>query len=156
MADETDYAGEGEGTPSQQALDSQLAGQQAIASANYQGRIALAKTQVSEAVAEGADAAQGRELLGRLDDMAEFQTGDDNAEVYKEFKAFIKGGAASQVAQAPPPAPQRRPAPKRYGEMTSEERGKMSSAEIDAMLARQAGGEPQRPNPRVISKRMDR
>ncbi len=74
MAD--DYM-EDDGTPSQKALDSQLQQGNIVAAANYQGRIALAKTQVMEAVQEGADSAAGRDLLGRLDQMAEFPDSED-------------------------------------------------------------------------------
>ena len=101
-----DYTDEGEGTPSQQALDAQERQKAMVEQAGFLGRIALARTQVSEAVAEGADATKGRELLGQLDDMAEFpNAGGDNAEVYKEFKAFIRGGAAPSGQGATPVAP---------------------------------------------------
>ena len=154
MAENDDYT-EGDATPSQAALDAQIQHSATIEQAGYLGQIGLARTQVAEAVAEGADATKGRELLGRLDDMAQFPSAEGNAEVYKDFKAFIKGGPVAQ-SPTPTPTPARRPQSKRYSDMTSEERGKMSSAEIDALTARQAGGEPQRPSPRVISKRMDR
>lgn len=97
-----------EGSPSQVALDQQLRQSQLIEQAGYLGRIGLARTQISEAVQEGADAVKGRELLGRLDDMIEFPTaGDDSSEVYKEFKTFIKGGTAPVAAPSQPPSPPR-------------------------------------------------
>ena len=102
MADD-DYMGEDGATPSQAALDAQLQHKATIEQAGYLGRIALARTQVSEAVAEGADAAAGRELLGRLDDMAEFPSEGDNAEVYKDSKAFIRGGPVAQAPMTPKP-----------------------------------------------------
>ena len=111
MAENDDYT-EGEGTPSQQALDSQLQQGNVVAAANYQGRIALAKTQVMEAVQEGSDSAAGRELLGDLDNLAEFPDAGDHAEVYSRFKTFIKSGAApvappgqGAAPESPAPAP---------------------------------------------------
>ena len=116
MADD-DFMEGSDATPSQAALDAQLQQKAMIDQAGFLGRIALARTQVSDAVAEGADAVKGRELLGQLDDMAEFPDAGDHAEVYKEFKTFIKGGAASQAAQAPPAAPA--PAPKKVNSAAS-------------------------------------
>ncbi len=102
MADD-DFT-QSDATPSQAALDSQMKEGNLVAAANYQGRIALAKTQVMEAVQEGADSAAGRELLGRLDQMSEFPESEDAADVYKTFKTFIKGGAVpvAPSGQKPP------------------------------------------------------
>ena len=98
---------EGDSTPSQAALDAQMQQGNLVAAANYQGRIALAKTQVMEAVQEGADSAAGRELLGRLDQMSEFPESEDAEDVYKVFKTFIKGGVAPVA-----PSDQKPPKPK--------------------------------------------
>ena len=60
-----------------------------------------------ERVQEGGDAAEGRGLLGDLDQLGEFPDLGDPAEVYARHKVFIKGGAApvTPSGQAPAPSP---------------------------------------------------
>ncbi len=92
-----DYATD-EATPSQQALDSQLAGQKTIQAAQYQGQLGLARSQIQDAVADGADAAQGRELWGRLDQLQEFPDSEDPVELYSAHKKFLRSAGAAPVA----------------------------------------------------------
>ena len=103
MAEETEpqlYDSDGN-TPSQKALDASQRGQEVLGEASRQGQLTLARTQVAEALAEGANKEVGRELLGRLDALAADQGNDDAAAVYAEFKGFI----SSRRAGASQPAP---------------------------------------------------
>ncbi len=92
-------------TPSQQALDSQLMNQKLMQAAQFQGQLGLARSQIVDAVADGADAAAGRELLGRLDQIVEFPDSEDPVALYAEHKAYIRSAGAAPQAAAQSPTP---------------------------------------------------
>lgn len=158
--DETDYTDDTDASPSQAVLDSRLQGQALLAKASAQGGLSLARSQILDAITDGADSAVGRELLGTIDQMEEFPESGDPAELYRDFRRFVGGQPASGQGAAPvqppsatPPAA-RRPSNKRYSQLTSEERRAMSSSEIDAMTGKQSGEPAGASNYRRINKRM--
>ena len=109
MAD--DYAEDA--TPSQAALDAQLQNQNIIAAAKSQGELRLARMQVTDAIHGGADAATGRELLGRLDQVEEFPDTEDPKALYLELNKYIRSPGSAPVApagQAPAPSPAKKAA----------------------------------------------
>lgn len=112
MTDETDFTDDEGSTPSQQALDSQQAGKALLERTRAQGGLDLARTQIAEAVRDGADPVKGREILGTIDEMERYpDTADPEsaAKLYNDHKAFIRSpGAASQAAQSPAPTPRAR------------------------------------------------
>ncbi len=101
----TDDYTDTDASPSQAALDAQLAGQKAIQAAQYSGQLGLARSQIQDAVADGGDAAVGRDLLGRLDSLQEFGSDmEDPVALYAEHKKFLRstGAAPSSQPSAPP------------------------------------------------------
>ena len=113
--EETELYNEAGDTPSQAALDSQQAGKAFLERTRAQGGLDLAKSQIADAVRDGADAARGRELLGQIDEYEQYPdsaTPEATVKLYSDHKAFIRSpGAAPQAAQAAPPSPA--PAPKK-------------------------------------------
>lgn len=97
MAEE-DYTGE-DASPSQRLLDQQTQQGDIQAVGNYQGRLDMAKGLVIVEVQEGGNAAEGRRILGDLDQLAQYPDMGDHETVYKDVRKFIKGqGAAPQAA----------------------------------------------------------
>ena len=103
MADD-DYM-EGDATPSQAALDAQLLNQKIVNAAQYQGQLGLARSQITDAVQDGADAALGRDLLGRLDQLQEFPDSEDPVQLYADHKKFIRSAGAAPQSPSQSAAP---------------------------------------------------
>lgn len=109
-----DYT-EVEGTPSQQALDSQEAGKALLERTRAQGGLDLARSQIADAVRDGADAARGRELLGEIDEYEQYPdsaTPEATTKLYSDHKNFIRSPGAAPAApsgQAPAPPRARKP-----------------------------------------------
>lgn len=106
MADE-DYTEDDGSTPSQRLLDAQTQPSDIAKVGNYQGRLDMAKGLVIVEVQEGGNAAEGRRILGDLDQLSEFPDMGDHEAVYKDVRKFIKGqpqASQSSQAQATPSA----------------------------------------------------
>ena len=78
-------------TPSQAAMDQQGQAQAAQAAQQQLGALRMAGQQIVEAVQQGADREVGRELLGRMDALAQGEAieGEDTA-IYAEYQRFIR------------------------------------------------------------------
>ena len=67
----------------------------------------MARSQILDAITDGADSVVGRELLGTIDQMEEFPESGDPAELYKDFRKFVSSQptTAAPAGQAPTPSP---------------------------------------------------
>ncbi|MCH7576774.1 MAG: hypothetical protein IH822_03100 [Chloroflexi bacterium] len=89
MPDEL-YDDEGR-TPSQAQMDSQTQAQAALAAQQTIGALKMAGQQIVQAVNEGADRETAREILGRMDAIAQGESFEgEDTEVYANYQRFMR------------------------------------------------------------------